>query len=115
MSLIDPGNLIPGSLAVGRIGAAQRSQLVRSGRLTLTVKVNGAGAVRAVARATIGKRVRRIAQASRRAAGAGAVKLALRLSSPARRQLARTGRLTVTLDVSFSSAPGPKHIVLVLR
>jgi Tol biopolymer transport system component len=96
-----PGNVDenpPAAFAVRAISRAARQRFARTGRLTLRVRVSEAG--RVAARATSGGET--VASASRRAARAGTVRLALRLSRAARNRLERSGRLRVTLRVTFS-------------
>jgi hypothetical protein len=112
-----PGNVSPpplGAFSVGRVSAGARGRFARSGRLTLSVRVNQPGRVSAVARATISRRVVVVASGARLAGRAGRVRVTLRLSGVARRVLARRGRLRVVVGVGFSRALGGKRLVLVL-
>jgi hypothetical protein len=88
----------PAAFSVRPISAAARRRFARTGRLTLRVRVSEPG--RVSARATSGGRT--IAHDSRRASRPGTVRLRLRLSRAARARLERTGRLRVTLRVSYS-------------
>ncbi|MDO8184047.1 hypothetical protein Q5424_02615 [Conexibacter sp. JD483] len=88
----------------------------RSGRTALAVEVSHAGTVRAVVRARIGRRAGVVvASATRKATGGGSVRLTLRLSSAARRQLRRQGSLKLALRVSYSGRPGVQLTTLTLR
>ena len=88
----------PASFAVRAIGARARQRFARSGRLALRVQVSEAG--RVAARARSGGDT--VASASRRAARAGTVRLVLRLNQAARNRLENTGRLRLTLRVTYS-------------
>jgi hypothetical protein len=98
-----------------RPSKAQLARLARTGRLTLPVRVNRAGRVSLAARAKIGKRTRTVGGGSKRAPRAGTVKLTLKLSDAARRQLARTGRMKVSLSVRFAGVREAKRLGLNLR
>jgi hypothetical protein len=111
----NPGNVVPGSLTVGRISAAQRAKLVKSGAIALSVTVNMAGRVSAIAQTTIGKRVRVVARASTSATKAGTLRVTLRLSKAARAQLSTHGRMQLVLAVTFAKAPAAKRLTLSLR
>ncbi|MDR9373011.1 hypothetical protein Q5424_28195, partial [Conexibacter sp. JD483] len=78
-----------------------------SGRLVLPLRVSAAGTVRATLQGRIGGTPQRIAaRASGKAGAAGTVRLTLRLSAAARRQLRRTHRLRLRLTVtSTTGAP----------
>lgn len=102
------------SFTLSRIGAAQRRRIARSGRMGIVVRVDRAGRVGVTARARIGRRSVTVGRAAKRAARAGATRLSLRLSRPARRQLASEGRLRLSLSVSFSAAAEPKRSSLLL-
>jgi hypothetical protein len=119
-SLLSSGNLASvaarrASFRVGRVSAAQRARLVRTGRITLAVRVSGAGRVAAVAQAVLGKRLRTVARAARSASRGGRLTLTLRLSHAARSQLARSGRLRLVIGVRFSKAPTGARLVLSLK
>jgi hypothetical protein len=98
-----------------RPSKAQLARLARTGRLTLPVRVNRAGRVSLAARAKIGKRTRTVGRGSKRAPRAGTVKLTLKLSEAARRQLARTGRMKLSLSVRFAGVREAKRLGLNLR
>ena len=111
------GNVKPAKRArfsLAALGARQRALFARTGRLSLHVHVNKAGSVSATARARIGPRLQTVAHASKRARGAGAVTLRLRLSKAARRRLADGRPLRVTLVVRFAGAPAKRATLTLL-
>ncbi len=89
------------SLTVKALSGAQRRALAAGRKATLVVRVNKAGRVAVRGTARIGKGARVVMSASKRAGRAGPVRLGLRLSKPARRQLESRGRLRVLLVVRF--------------
>lgn len=105
----------PATVRVAAIGAAQRRTWARSGRTTLTVRANRAGAVRATVTARLGGRTVRVAAATRALRRGGAAKLTLRLSRRARARLARSGALKVTVTVRHARVRGAARAVLTLR
>lgn len=111
------GNLQPGPRPQFRVAALSRSarRLLAQGRAAaVTVRVNNAGRVATTGVARIGGRSQKVWAVAKRARRAGKVKLSVRLSKPARRQLARTGRLRVTMNVRFSGVSQPEVQRLVL-
>jgi hypothetical protein len=104
-----------GSARLLRVSAAVRSRLGRTGRARIAVLVNRAGRVRAVARARIAKRLVVVASAGKSAEHKGTVWLTLSLSKAARRALARSGRLKLSLSIGFSGQLEPKRSTLELR
>jgi hypothetical protein len=114
-SLVDDGNVVPGSLTIAPIGRRQLRSFAATGLLSLAVRVSGAGRVAASAQAMLRGRTTTVARAASAVRAAGRAVLRLRLSAAARRQLARTGRLRLVLVASFSEAPGSKRLTLVLR
>ncbi len=89
------------SLTVKPLSVAQRRGLAVGRKVTLVVRVNRAGRVVARGSAHVGGKRRVVLSASRRAGRAGPVRLGLRLSGSARRQLESRGRLRVSLGVRF--------------
>jgi hypothetical protein len=87
------------------VGAISAKAVTKTGKLTLHVRTGSAGTITAKATARLGQRKRQIAKARRKVAKASSTTLVLRLSGAARRQLANSGRLKVTLRVTFSNAP----------
>jgi DNA-binding beta-propeller fold protein YncE len=85
-----------------RLTKAQRKALVADRTVNLRVTVNRPGKVTLTGKARVGKRVRRVLSASETTLAAGPVKLSVRLTAPARRQLAKTRRLSISLRVAFS-------------
>jgi hypothetical protein len=88
------------------LSAAQRKALAGGRGVTVAIKVNTSGRVTASLTASVGRRKVKVGSGSVTAKGSSTVKVALRLSSRARRQLASSGRLTVALTVSFSKVRG---------
>jgi hypothetical protein len=112
------GDLVPGARPAFRLvrpSKAQLSRLARTGRLALPVRVNRAGRLSLAARAKLGKRTRMVARESKRARRAGTVKLTLKLSKAARRRLARTRRVKLSVSVRFAGVREAKRLGLNLR
>jgi hypothetical protein len=103
------------SFRIMRVSRAQRSRLARTGRIALGVRVNRAGRVAAAAKSKLGERTRSVARGSKAARDAGTVKVPLRLSKAARRELARDGRLLVRVAVRFARVREAKNLTLRLR
>jgi hypothetical protein len=103
------------SFRIMRVSRAQRSRLARTGRIALGVRVNRAGRVSAVAKSKLGERARMVDRGSKAARKAGTVKVPLRLSKAARRELAREGRLIVRVAVRFAGVREAKQLTLRLR
>lgn len=99
---------------VAKVSAGQLRTLARGGRTTVAVKVNTQGRVGVVLRAKLGRRSKLVASGARTANRAGTVKVAVKLSPAARAALKRSGRLRVTMSVSFTDASS-KSRVLTLR
>jgi hypothetical protein len=100
---------------VKAISAATSRRLARTGKATLLVQVSEAGRVSVRASAKFGKRTRTVGSVSKRAKKAGTVRLRLKLSKAARQRLARTGRLKLTLRVSYSEVSKRATAHLTLR
>jgi hypothetical protein len=117
MDLISHGNQTVGAaaFAVQRISAAARKRFARTGRLTLRVRVTGAGTVSARALARLGARKRTVASAARTARKGGTVKLTLRLSHAAMARLHASRRLKVSLRVRYSEVQRASRAELTLR
>jgi hypothetical protein len=90
-------------------------RFARTGRLTLRVRVGEAGAVQATATARVRGLTARVASARRTARRAGTVRVPLRLSAAARRQLRANGSLRVRITVRFSKSPAAASRTFVLR
>ena len=99
-------------IAVARLGTKARRRAARTGVLVLSVRTSAPGRLTAVARARIGKRVRKIGRASTQARRAGKTKLTLRLNGLARRQLGREKSLKVTLRLT---SPGAQMRTMTVR
>jgi hypothetical protein len=94
---------------------AQRARLARSGRLTLTVRVNRPGRLSAHAQALLGARIRSVGRASVGLRRPGVATLTLRLARAARRQLTARGRLRLVLAIDFSRVAVGQRLSLLLR
>jgi Tol biopolymer transport system component len=111
------GDIVSTSRPQARIvalSAAQRRAFARKGRATFAVKVNRSGRVALSVRAQIGRKRATVAHSAGSASRAGTVRLVLRLSAAARRQLAKTGRLKLTISASFAGTR-PASMALTLR
>jgi hypothetical protein len=117
VDLNGPGNVkgTQAGFAVRAISAAQRRRLARTGRIAVVARVTEAGRVSARALSRLKKRTRTIGNASRRANGPGLVRVRLSLSRAARARLADTGRLRVTLRVSYSEVATASSTRFTLR
>lgn len=103
------------AFAVRRIGRAAQRRLARTGRVTLRVSVGAGGRVSAEVLARTRDGARRVARATRTVDRARTVRLPLRLSRAARRQLARRGRLKLTIRVTYSRSDIQRSARLTLR
>jgi hypothetical protein len=114
-TVADDGNAKPPPrFSLGRVTAAQRARLARTGQLALEVRIGAAGRVSAFAQAQIGRRLLVVARAARRARRGGTVTLTLRLSHAARAQLAHGHRVRLVIAVSYSRASVVKRLTLAL-
>ncbi len=117
-SLRGRGNVSPkprAAFSLRRLSARQRAKLARGGSVVLSVRVNRAGRVSAIARAMLGKRVRTVVSASQRAKRAGTIELRLRLTRAARDHLEAAGSLRAVLRVRFAGTARLKALSLNLR
>lgn len=103
------------TFSVGAVSAARRSAFARTGRLALKVKVSDAAVVTASGRAQLGRKRVTVATGSINKLAAGSATLTVRLTSAARRALARSGRLTIRLTVACSDTTRTAHATLVLH
>lgn len=103
------------SFRLVRPRAAQLRTFARSGRVTVTVRVSAAGNVLADATARVGRRQRRIGRAWVRARSRGPVRITVPLTRSARRQLASTGTLRVTVTVTHSKSDESRQISMTIR
>lgn len=105
-NVVDPRQRVQRSLEVASIGAAQRRTLVRTGKLTLRVRVIGGGLVKARVRARLGRSMAVVATRDMRVESTGArtISLPLRLSATARRTLGARGRLPIIVSVALAGA-----------
>jgi hypothetical protein len=110
------GNAAPGArktLAVSPPGRQARRRAARSGRLTLSVRSNGKGAVKVVGRARVGKRTVRIGGGTAMLGEAGKARVGLRLTARAKRVLKEGRSLRVTLKVTSPGARSRAMSVLL--
>ena len=100
-----PGNVQGAKLKVNSITAAQVKRLARTGKLTLTVHVNKAGKVNADLQGRLHHHgFTTVDRATKKAHGAGKLKLKLHLSKKAKKALAKKGHLVVRIQVRFHNA-----------
>ena len=102
----------PTRVRVRGLTTRQRAALASGRPVALAVRVSRAGRVTASLTTRRDGRTRRLATRSRRAARAGRVRLALRLTPAGRTVLARAGRLTATLTVRFAGRSVQRRVVL---
>lgn len=76
------------------------------GNVILSLQIPGGGSVRAVAKSRIKRKTRTVASAASSRTSGGAVKLTLRPSRIAKREIRRRGRLRVSLVVTFAPTGG---------
>jgi hypothetical protein len=97
--------------------AAARRAAARTGRLPLRIALTGGGKVTVRATAVVGGKRRTVATASRtvRRAGRTPVRLELRLSQAARRELRRRGRLSLRIAVNGARVLDDVQMTVVLR
>jgi hypothetical protein len=98
-----------------RVSKAARSRLARTGRIALAVRVNRAGRVSAAAKSKLGERMRVVDRGSKRARDAGTVRVPLKISKAALRELAREGRLVLSIAVRFAGVREAERTRLRLR
>jgi hypothetical protein len=106
---VQPGGLNPfapvrGAFSVKKFSKAQLASLLAGRSVDLAVKVNQPGKVTVTGEATIARKRRRVVSSSRSASRSGTVKVPVGLSASGRKELARAGKLTVSLAVRFSKA-----------
>lgn len=102
------------AFSVAAVSAKARRALARTGKVTLTVKASDAGALRAVATATLGKATKTVASAAAILRTAGTVHLKLTLSKASRSALASKHKLTVKVAVTYSKSPTVRRATLKL-
>ncbi len=103
------------SFSVARLSRKQQAQLARGRRVLVRVRTNRAGTVRLAARAKLGRRMRTVDTASKRARKAGRMRLGLKLSRAAIRQLARRRKLKVKLAARFTGVREAQTSTVNLR
>jgi hypothetical protein len=119
-TLTGAANLTPLSVAapsftVGAITAAQRARSARSGKLTLSVSATAAGKLSANVFAVLHGRNQRVGSASVTLGKAGKVTLTLHLNKAARKALAKSKKLALRIEVSYSGSALVKVAKLTLR
>jgi hypothetical protein len=102
------------SFSIRRVSAAQRRALAKTGKVSLTVTTNAAGAISAKATATVGGRSATVGSGKRVLAVPGRSAVSLTLSKKARAQLTSRGRLTVKVAVSHSKVALDRSVTLQL-
>ena len=110
------GNATPDArktLAVSPPGRQARRRAARSGRLTLSVRSNGAGVVKVVGRARVGKRAVRVGAGTVTLGEAGKASVGLRLTARAKRVLEQGRSLRVVLRVTSPGARSRAMSVLL--
>jgi hypothetical protein len=111
-SEVSAGEVPTRALIVGKITAAQLRNLVR---VTLTVRANMAGEVRATATATLFGRRRLVAQAAAELRDGGTRRLTLTLSRAALSELAKRKSLAVRVEVREGTTSAAASTVLTLH
>jgi len=102
------------AFSVGRVTARAKRRLAKSGSLTLTTRVAGAGTVKAVVRARIGRRDVVIDRVFAEAAKAGSPRLVVRLNTRAKRQLAKKRKLRLNVVVTFDRSSVSRTATFVI-
>jgi hypothetical protein len=102
------------AFAIKAVTAKQRSALAKTGKVTLTVAASEAGVLSAKGTASLNKKTKTVAGATKSLKGAGLVGLKLTLSKAARAQLAKAGKLTVKVAVSYSRVAEAHSVTLKL-
>jgi hypothetical protein len=91
-------------LSISTLSSAQRSQLARTGKVTLSVTLTGGGTLRITARGRIGKRTKTLGTVRKVVdiRATTTTHVTFKLSTTARRELARRHRLSVTFESHVS-------------
>lgn len=103
------------SLRLAKITAAGKRRLAGGGRLTAVVRATTPGRVTATLRVRLGKRWIVAGSAGSGLAKPGTARLGVRLSSRARRQLARRGALRVRLEVAQTGGAEPRSAAFTVK
>jgi hypothetical protein len=103
------------SFSLRRLTKAQREQLARGRRVLMRVAVSRAGKASATARAKIDRRRHVVARGSKRAADGGMVRVPLRLSPAARRELQQGRALRLVVSVRFTGVREARTMRLRLK
>jgi hypothetical protein len=102
-------------LSVDAPSSEARRRAARTGKLTVTIRISRATTVRLTARARLAGRTRRVAGAARRIGKAGAGRVTLRLSKPARQRLRSGKALRVSIAARAAGARSVKTAVTLRR
>jgi hypothetical protein len=103
------------SFSIAALSGVQRARLARTGKISVSVKVSGAGVVSLLATERVDAHKQVLASGSRDAARAGTVAVTLVLSRAARLRLARQRKLRLAVSVRFSAASASKQLTFVLE
>ncbi|WCB92457.1 hypothetical protein DSM104299_01153 [Baekduia alba] len=109
------GSSVRPTFSVTSVTAGQRRAFARTGKLSLKVKVSAAAVFTATGRGQIGHKRVTVATGSTSKLAAGRTTLTVKLTTKARRALARNGRLTVRLTITCSDTTRSAHATLVLQ
>lgn len=99
---------------VKSVSSVRRRTAAATGRLVVSVDVNQSGKLSLTAGAKVSSRTQTIGSTAVQAARAGTVNLRVTLSTAARRQLSRTGSLTVTATVRFEGVTAARRATVKL-
>jgi len=104
------------ALAVRRLSRIDKKRFATTGRLRLTVRVQGGGTVRVRGTAKINRRVRSVAKASRRINATRKLnaRIVVRLNRAGKRTLAKQGKLRVRLVVRLAGLPQHRTLSITL-
>jgi hypothetical protein len=102
-------------LTLSQITPVGRRELARTGHLALTVTASAAGTITVNATIRTHGKTQRVAHARARITNAATVTLTVDLDKAARGTLARTGTLTLSLEVGYSPSPTVKRVKLTLH
>jgi hypothetical protein len=92
------------TLAVSRLSKKARRKASRTGRVPVKVRASSAGRVSLTVKAKVGKKVRRVGRASKRAVKGRAMTVNVRLSSAVKKRLRSGKKLRLTVQVRQSGA-----------
>ena len=115
-TLIAP-NISQPTFTVSGISARQRNQLIKTGKVTLTVSATAPGQIKATVFAKIGGLQAQVASGRKTFSGAtgGSGKITLRLARSARRTLSKKHSLALTITVGYSQSTQTDVATLTLK